>query len=355
MEDPEPPPDSYYCVLGVAFRATQEEIRKQYHSVVRTLHPDHRRPGGSSAEVLDQFHKVQAAWRCLSDPTRRLLYDLRNFGKSSVSPGKVGKIGLDAAGELDAEGAANLLSIQKEQANIDVRNMEYALGRILRREQAVGGVIIRKALYGDLRLREESFEEGMLGRRTIREEDLIGPFIDVTLPLQALVEKHSIVLPGGAYTSKADIPGFYNPVPLDLHAELNLYVLYDFRGNQHENIVGDRECLSLPYRKHLVPANQEPRGPFSPANVALCKGGSANISAASASVARIRNAAAGKKVSKEEALHKAVLAYRLQSLVNPVPGEATPKEFLVVSLAAGLALTLAYCWAAKTPPRALVR
>merc|ERR1711920_640972 len=136
----------------------------------------------------------------------------------------------------------------------DVGNMEVLFERILRRERATRGVIVRIALYGNLRLREDCLDAVKAGQRTIEPEDLVGPFIDVAVPLQCLVEQHTIVLPGGASASKADLPGFYNPAPLDLEVEHSLYVLYEFRSALHEVIVSDRETLSLPRRKQEVPA-----------------------------------------------------------------------------------------------------
>ncbi|CAE8614949.1 unnamed protein product, partial [Polarella glacialis] len=251
----------YYEALGISFDAAEEEIRKRYHEIVRTLHPDRRRALAGGAEALERFHQVQSAWRCLSDPTRRLLYDLRNFGQSSV-------------GSFDAgDGAAEELLIlrSKEQALSDVRNMEVELDRILTKEKAARGVLVRLALYGDLRLREEMLFLGMSGERAIVADDLVGPLIDVSMPLQCLVERHTLVLPGGAAASKSDLPGFYNPLPLDMGVELSLYVLYEFRGSLHEVIVGDRETLSLPVRRHAIPVEQGPRGPFSPANTDLIR------------------------------------------------------------------------------------
>eukprot|EP00927_Polykrikos_kofoidii_P037069 TRINITY_DN3123_c0_g1_i3.p1 TRINITY_DN3123_c0_g1~~TRINITY_DN3123_c0_g1_i3.p1 ORF type:complete len:360 (-),score=57.78 TRINITY_DN3123_c0_g1_i3:265-1344(-) len=337
---------NYYAVLGLSFEATEEEIRREYHNVVRTLHPDRKRPGSCSAEMLEQFHKVQSAWRCLSDPTRRLLYDLRNFGVSSTRRGKEEGLGCVFGPEAESK----LVQLQKEQAERDVRNMETLLETILNREQACRGVVVRKALYGDLRLRAEKYEEGMLGTRTILPEDLIGPYVDVTLPVQSLVEQHTIVIPGGACASKSDLPGFYNPVPLDYLMELNLYVQYDFLGRLHEVVVGDCETLSLPYRKHAVPPNKEPRGPFSPANLTLWRnntiGGEGRSPVPLAG--RLSSRRGGmQSLTSKKALEKAVLSYRFQSLSPLSIGDATPREFLAVLAVTGTSVVLAWYFSNK--------
>eukprot|EP00448_Togula_jolla_P014049 CAMPEP_0170580936 /NCGR_PEP_ID=MMETSP0224-20130122/6773_1 /TAXON_ID=285029 /ORGANISM="Togula jolla, Strain CCCM 725" /LENGTH=328 /DNA_ID=CAMNT_0010904041 /DNA_START=30 /DNA_END=1013 /DNA_ORIENTATION=+ len=318
-------PENYYQALGLNVGASEEEIRKQYHNVVRTLHPDRRRPGGTNSEMLDRFHQVQAAWRCLSDPTRRMLYDMRNFGRSCSKD--IGDIGTD----ITPQQAAKLVDLQKEQAARDVSNMEHVLEKILRRETATRGVIIREALYGDLRLRADRLEENLTSLKTILAEDLIGPLIDVKLPVQSLVEQHTIVLHGGACASKADLPGFYNPLPMDHDIELSLYVLYEFKGNLHEVIVGDRETLSLPFRKHAVPPGKAPRGPFSPANITLRRApeklGSSTVQS------RQRNSAS-------RALWQAVKEYRFDGLLLAERGweEPTTREFIIMSVLAGMTL-----------------
>merc|ERR1740117_2849121 len=163
----------------------------------------------------------------------------------------------------------------------------------------------------------------MRGARTIMANDLVGPFIDVTAPVQSLVEQHTIVLAGGALASKSDLPGFYNPTPLDFHTELSLYVLYDFRGHLHEVIVGDRETLSLPYRRHAVPQGQDPRGPFSPANVTMWRG---SVS----SKTRSSDAGSEAVVASRAALEEDMIKYRFHSLRTPGHHDATPHEFLSV-------------------------
>eukprot|EP00435_Cladocopium_sp_Y103_P014428 s2167_g3.t1 len=98
---PEGKNHNYYDVLGLARNSSEEEIRKMYLEIMRTLHPDKSRKSGG----MERFHEVQAAWRCLSDPTRRLMYDLRTFGDSSAA-------GKHAAGT--AEMGEMLLSRQKD-------------------------------------------------------------------------------------------------------------------------------------------------------------------------------------------------------------------------------------------------
>mmetsp|Transcript_129337 Transcript_129337/g.241947 ORF Transcript_129337/g.241947 Transcript_129337/m.241947 type:complete len:364 (-) Transcript_129337:81-1172(-) len=344
--------ESYYKVLDVSFEATQEEIKTQYHKIVRTLHPDRRRPGDVNHEVLNKFHQVQSAWRCLSDPTRRLMYDLRNFDKTSTTG--------DGVGCAKAE----LNRMQQDQAEKDISNMQHTIENVLRREQKKGGVIIKQALYGDLRLRPDRLQEGIEGKRTILREDLIGPVIDVTMPVQFLVEQHTVVLQGGAAASKADLPGFYNPCPLETDTELSLYVCYEFKGHMHEVLVGDHDMLSLPLRQHKQPAGKHLRGPFAPANIIMLRSlesspvhlSSSSASSSSEDVSRMRSAGLTIKPARVlltplQAFNREVDKYRFASLKAYSKGDPTPFEFLCVAVASGLAVAVAASWAVNMSPR----
>ena len=56
-----------YQVMGLAFTATEQEIRRAYFELVRE-HPPERDP--------DQFKRIRAAYDVLRDPTRRAEWDL---------------------------------------------------------------------------------------------------------------------------------------------------------------------------------------------------------------------------------------------------------------------------------------
>lgn len=72
--------EDLYDILGVARRATEEEIRAAFRKLAKASHPDVN-PGNSSA--AERFKKITAANDILSDPEKRRQYD---------------------AGEIDAKG-----------------------------------------------------------------------------------------------------------------------------------------------------------------------------------------------------------------------------------------------------------
>ncbi len=64
----------YYKILGVSFRATQDEIRRSFRLLALRYHPD-RNPGDPDAS--ERFREAAAAYETLVDSARRALYDRR--------------------------------------------------------------------------------------------------------------------------------------------------------------------------------------------------------------------------------------------------------------------------------------
>jgi ankyrin repeat protein len=85
----------YYKVLGVDSRATKEQIKAAYNKLVLTWHPD-KNPPAKKTECGERFGKISIAYKVLSDPTKKVAYDLarkqveeakRAEGKSEAKPG----------------------------------------------------------------------------------------------------------------------------------------------------------------------------------------------------------------------------------------------------------------------------
>lgn len=72
----------YYKILGVDRSASKEEIKKAYRKLARKYHPD-LNPGDKEAEEM--FKAISEAHDCLSDDSKRRLYD--EFGKEGLKPG----------------------------------------------------------------------------------------------------------------------------------------------------------------------------------------------------------------------------------------------------------------------------
>ena len=78
----------YYGTLGVAQDANDDEIKKAYRKLARTLHPDIN----PDPEAQERFKAVTAAYEVLSDPQKRQIVDLGGDPLSN-GPGSAGSLG----------------------------------------------------------------------------------------------------------------------------------------------------------------------------------------------------------------------------------------------------------------------
>lgn len=122
---------------------------------------------------------------------------------------------------------------RKREATAAVRLMRETVQRIISAEEAVGGLIIVQATYGQL-FTEASMDEA-------------DPLVtDVTIPLQCMVRESNLTLEA---TPKASLSGFYDPCPGE---KKMLRVRYQFMGALHEVTVDDLEGLNIPMKKHKI-------------------------------------------------------------------------------------------------------
>ncbi|GBC07248.1 hypothetical protein RclHR1_07330006 [Rhizophagus clarus] len=83
QEVPTPPPLDLYGVLNVPKEATDEEIKDAYKRLCRTFHPDkHVNPENKKAAET-KFQVIQKAYEVLTDPNKRIIYDM--FGEEGLS------------------------------------------------------------------------------------------------------------------------------------------------------------------------------------------------------------------------------------------------------------------------------
>ena len=203
--------DNYYQLLGVTDDATFEEIRQSYHEVCRRFHPDKQAAGGKlTPEQLEFWSALQTAWKCLSNEARRMIYDIRRAGKP-----------------LSLEDKARIQKLQRDQAARDLMNMQIQYQQCLDREKQKNGIIVVRALFGDLRPATErdlhhdeipnNIENESPSSENPQEPDdsptakqadcisadienefgICGPVIDVTVPIQCSVDNHRVILASG--------------------------------------------------------------------------------------------------------------------------------------------------------------
>lgn len=128
----------------------------------------------------------------------------------------------------------------KRNAESAVELMQETMERVVNTEQAKHGLLIVEAWYGKL-----------FDHQT--EDTLLEPkVIDVRIPLQCMVADSKLIL---HETSKANIPGFYDPC---IGERKYLRVRYEFRGLSHEVTVENSEPLVIPRMSHRVINHTEP-------------------------------------------------------------------------------------------------
>lgn len=106
----------FYKVLGVDKKATKSEIKKAYHKLARTYHPD-QNAGDPAAE--EKFKEVGEAYSVLSDDEQRKQYDaIRAMGGGGprFSPGGAGGFedifgGMFGGGARQSQGAGGFEDI----------------------------------------------------------------------------------------------------------------------------------------------------------------------------------------------------------------------------------------------------
>jgi len=253
----------FYVVLGVEPDAPYTDVKRAFHARSLVLHPDKQcgspdksKDRTAKAEDNPEWLAARAAWQCLQNNARRILYNRR---RGLTLPKDLVQLLEDRT----------VLQLLEEQAAVDVSNMARELAQILRRE-GTNGLVIEEALFGNLALQRSRFAHCDLPQ-TITGDMLEGPWIDVTAPVQCLVERDHrlprLLQPGGKAAPRANLPGFFDPCEAqNVDAEVSLYVRYRYRAEIHEVTVGDKEPLKLPQRAHLVRA---PRGPCPASNLSV--------------------------------------------------------------------------------------
>lgn len=130
---------------------------------------------------------------------------------------------------------------KKRNAEAAIELMQETMERVIRTEQAKHGLLIVEAWYGKL-FDHHTGEDALLEPKVI----------DVRIPLQCMVTDSKLIL---RETSKANIPGFYDPC---VGERKYLRTKYEFRGLPHEVTVENSEPLVIPRISHRVINHTEP-------------------------------------------------------------------------------------------------
>nr|CAB3238828.1 dnaJ homolog subfamily C member 11 [Phallusia mammillata] len=121
---------------------------------------------------------------------------------------------------------------KKREAEETVKMMKQSTERKVQAEERKLGLIITEAVYG---------------RLVADNSSLATRVVDVTVPLQNLVENSNLQLPVGI--TKSGLPGFYDPCP---GSDKKLKIVYKFRGGLHQVVVNDHESVRIPLKSHAI-------------------------------------------------------------------------------------------------------
>ncbi|XP_029651609.1 dnaJ homolog subfamily C member 11-like [Octopus sinensis] len=139
--------------------------------------------------------------------------------------------------EKKQEENSDIIHKKKMEAEAAIHLMQETVQRVIKEEDEKSGLLIVKALYGQL---SEKSQDGFVD----------GKYIDVAVPLQCLIKNSSLLIP--EKNSKTGILGFYDPC---LGEEKSLYIRYKFRNKLHHVTLGDCEPLKIPLKKHIIKDN----------------------------------------------------------------------------------------------------
>jgi len=182
----------HYAVLGLANKATTEEIREAYYYLARRYHPDRFRTGHLQ-DLLDRmesyFTKVTEAYNTLFDPDRRSNYDEEQV---STTSSKSSEPQQDTAYLARQNFARGKLLVDKKQLQDAVKFFENAieldpsravyhleLGRILilnprRRKEAEN--LLKHTVAMNPALVDAYLGLGELYEKTEREEEAVSSY-----------------------------------------------------------------------------------------------------------------------------------------------------------------------------------
>ncbi|VWU49620.1 DnaJ protein, putative [Hepatocystis sp. ex Piliocolobus tephrosceles] len=253
---------SYYEVLNVDINTDIKHIRKSYLLLSKLFNVNKKLPN----EHKEYYYLIQKAYNVLTDKFEKFYYDVIN---NHIVNGRL----------IEEQRKA-----LEEEADIIYKNrieeLNYLYNKKLEEESEKNGLIIEKALYGNVTIKKQ-YINTCLDIESINEKHLEGPYIDLTTILQSKIENSSLLFNDDfSFAYFCDVPkplikisNNYEKqktansyINLLTETEMYLYVRYKFLNIYHECIIIDRANYSLPQSTHRVFGNHI-LGPFSPVNI----------------------------------------------------------------------------------------
>ncbi|EGC36899.1 hypothetical protein DICPUDRAFT_77422 [Dictyostelium purpureum] len=126
----------------------------------------------------------------------------------------------------------------KRKAEMDILLVSVLVENKIKKEKTKNGLIIQEAIYGKINEKLDSSDPFSAE---------FPPYVDVTVPLQYLVEESKLELHSN--NKKSDLLGFWDP---RIGEEKQLKVTYFFQNKLHRVVVNDSDQLLIPLKSHLI-------------------------------------------------------------------------------------------------------
>lgn len=212
--------DDPYEILGVSVNASTREIHRKFLKFSKQFHPDI----SDDSEGIEKLKRINFAKSFLLDPVGRARHDLTQHKD-----------------KLSQEDIRHRMGVVWRKTREDVEYMRFTVRRNLDEEEHFNGLVIIKALFGDVRSRERAYFK-------------VGSVLDVTVPLQCQVHESSLVLPSidTAWlrgTKNCFYEGVYDPLEGEGTAR-QLYIRYRYFGTVYEHVFSKDEDVAIPNFEH---------------------------------------------------------------------------------------------------------
>jgi len=139
------------------------------------------------------------------------------------------------------------VAIARREAEASISLMEERFARIVREEEAKGGLVICAALYGRMEDSGGGLHRSLAGWEPPSSQSPELEYISVLRPFQCEVEESRLVLWEG---QKSCLPGVWDPAPGE---EKQLLIRYTFQGHKHQLFCPEEEAVKLPKTAHRLP------------------------------------------------------------------------------------------------------
>lgn len=147
---------SYYEILKVSKDANEAQVKKAYHALARTLHPDKAKDDNERKRLEEEFAQVTTAYNTLKDPAARAQYDESSSrstssgsGSSASSPSAPSSTASGVKNPTNPGGAVNSQELEKGRKAVAQRAFAQGVKLLQLKEYDRAAEFLRAAIKSD--------------------------------------------------------------------------------------------------------------------------------------------------------------------------------------------------------------